>query len=105
VGGHSPSAYRRAVARAHGWYGYFLTADRTADAIAGLRTAAEQVERPSELAPLEITVTPRGRIDRALVEQLGDLGVHRLVLLPPGNLDLDGLAAFVGRHAPAELVG
>jgi probable F420-dependent oxidoreductase len=105
VGGHSPSAYRRAVARAHGWYGYFLTADQTADAIAGLRTAAEQVERPSELGPLEITVTPRGRIDRALVEQLGDLGVHRLVLLPPGNLDLDGLAAFVGRHAPAELVG
>jgi alkanesulfonate monooxygenase SsuD/methylene tetrahydromethanopterin reductase-like flavin-dependent oxidoreductase (luciferase family) len=105
VGGHSPSAYRRAVARAHGWYGYFLMADQTADAIAGLRTAAEQVERPSELGPLEITVTPRGRIDRALVEQLGDLGVHRLVLLPPGNLDLDGLAAFVGRHAPAELVG
>ena len=28
VGGHSAPAYRRAVARAHGWYGYWLTPPR-----------------------------------------------------------------------------
>jgi probable F420-dependent oxidoreductase len=105
IGGHSASAYRRAVARGHGWYGYFLTPERTADALAGLAEAAAEVDRPAHLGRLEITVTPRGRIDRALVLQYVDLGVDRLVFLPPHGLDEGGLAAFVGQHAPAELLG
>jgi probable F420-dependent oxidoreductase len=104
VGGNSPVAYRRAVTLAHGWYGFLLTPDQTALAIDGLRQAATEVERPPHLGDIEITVSPRGRIDRAFVERYGELGVHRLVLLPPGDVDLDGLAAFVGRHSPAELV-
>jgi probable F420-dependent oxidoreductase len=105
VGGRSPAAYRRAVQRAHGWYGYFITPEETADALAALRQVATEVERPATLGELEISVTPRGRIDRALVERYAELGVHRLVFLPPGSLDLDGLAAFVGQHAPSELIG
>jgi Luciferase-like monooxygenase len=65
AGGHRPPAYRRAVARAHGWYGYWLTPDDLATSLAGLRSAADRVERPSELGELgelEISVTPRGGV-------------------------------------------
>ena len=46
VGGHTPPAYRRAVARGHGWYGYFLTPEQAAASLAGLAEAAGRVERP-----------------------------------------------------------
>jgi hypothetical protein len=60
-GGHSAPAYRRAVARAHGWHGYCPTPASAAASLAGLHAAADQVERPAGLGELEITVTPRGR--------------------------------------------
>jgi probable F420-dependent oxidoreductase len=85
--GHSPPAYRRAVARAHGWYGYWLTPDDAAASIAGLRAAGEQVERPTSLGELEISVTPRGRITPQLVEAFAEVGVHRLVALAPPTPD------------------
>jgi probable F420-dependent oxidoreductase len=88
VGGHSAPAYRRAVARAQGWYGYWLTPQHAADAIAGLRSAAEQVERRSELGPLEISVTPRGRLTRETAAEFARAGVHRLV--PLADPDVDG---------------
>ena len=81
--GHSPPAYRRAVARAHGWYGYGLTPDDVAAALAGLRAAAQRVERPAELGELEISVTPRGRLTPERAAAYQEAGVHRLVLLAP----------------------
>ncbi len=81
VGGHSPAAYRRAVARAQGWYGYWLTPDDTARCLDGLRAAADQVERPDHLGRLEISVTPRGRMTPALAGQFAELGIDRLVPL------------------------
>src|SRR5262245_19612304 len=62
VGGHSAPAYRRAVARAHGWYGYWLTPAQAAESMAGLAAAAGRVPRPADLGELEISVTPRGRM-------------------------------------------
>jgi hypothetical protein len=47
------------------------------------------------LGELEISVTPRGRVDVEMVRHYAELGVHRLVLLPPRNVDLDGLKRFV----------
>jgi alkanesulfonate monooxygenase SsuD/methylene tetrahydromethanopterin reductase-like flavin-dependent oxidoreductase (luciferase family) len=82
VAGHSPPAYRRVVARARGWYGYWLTPDDIADALAGLRAAADRVQRPAELGELEISVTPRGRITPERAAAFAELGVHRLVPLP-----------------------
>ena len=32
VGGHTPSAYRRAVEQGHGWYGFFQSPEQTAEA-------------------------------------------------------------------------
>ncbi len=83
VGGHTGPAYRRAVARAHGWYGYALTPQQAAASVAGLAAAAGRVERPVELGELEISVTPRGEITRGLAAEFAQAGVHRLVLLAP----------------------
>jgi probable F420-dependent oxidoreductase len=87
VAGHSPPAYRRTVARARGWYGYWLTPDDVATSLAGLRAAGDRTERPTELGELEISVTPRGRITPERAAALAELGVHRLVPLAPPTPD------------------
>jgi probable F420-dependent oxidoreductase len=87
VAGHSPPAYRRAVARAHGWYGYWLTPDDVTASLAGLRDAAVRVDRPAELGELEISVTPRGRMTPERAAAFAELGVHRLVPLVPPTPD------------------
>lgn len=85
--GHSAPAYRRAVARAHGWYGYWLTPDDVATSLAGLRAAAGRVDRPRELGELEISVTPRGRLTPERAAAYAELGVHRLVPLAGPSSD------------------
>jgi probable F420-dependent oxidoreductase len=87
VGGHSAPAYRRAVARAHGWYGYAMTPQQAATSVARLATAAARVQRPTELGELEISVTPRGQVTPELAAQFAQAGVHRLVLLAPPTAD------------------
>ena len=85
--GHSPPAYRRTVARAHGWYGYWLTPDDVGASLAGLRDAAERVERPVALGDLEISVTPRGRLTPERAAAYAEVGVDRLVVLAPAGAD------------------
>ena len=87
IGGHSPAAYRRAVARGQGWYGYWLSPDDTARCLAGLRAAAGEVERPEHLGPLEISVTPAGRMTPELAGRFAELGVDRLVPLASPSAD------------------
>ncbi len=87
VGGHSPPAYRRAVARGHGWYGFFQSPESMEGVVAGLRAAADAVERPAELGDLELTVTPRGGMTREKAEAFAALGVDRLVPYPPDTMD------------------
>lgn len=93
-GGYAPVSYRRAVADAQGWYGYWLDLDATAQSVAALRAAADEVERPDHLGPLEISVTPpRDQpVTPELVEEYWRLGVDRLVVIPPPD-------AFVDRDA------
>ncbi len=78
VGGHTPAAYRRAVTAGHGWYGFGLTPEQAAECLAGLREAAEQVERPAELGTLELSVTPRRRLDPEALD-----GLHGRRRRPP----------------------
>ena len=87
VGGHTARAYRRAVARAHGWYGFALTPEVAAEYLAALRAAAADVDRPAELGEMEITVTPRGRLTARSRWAFADLGVDRLVVMPPPAAD------------------
>ena len=82
-GAHSAPAFRRTVARGHGWYGFSLKPTDVARCLDGLRAAASEVERPAHLGNLEITVTPRGRMTPETVAAFAELGVDRLVPFPP----------------------
>jgi probable F420-dependent oxidoreductase len=85
IGGHTPPAYRRAVTRGHGWYGFAMTPETTAACLAGLERAAHDVERPSALGRLEISVSPRGRLTPESVAAFAELGVDRLVVIPSAD--------------------
>ena len=104
IGGHTKAAFRRAVQQGHGWYGFALDTAAATRCLEGLREAAAAVARPPELPPLEISVSPRGRIDRAAAQAFAALGVHRLVLIPPRSADAAGLEQFVAGIG-ADLVG
>ena len=99
VGGRSAPAYRRALSRGHGWFGFGMTPEHVATSLEGLAEAAKRVERPASLGPLEITVTPRGRLTPESVAAFADLGVHRLVPVPPPTPE--GAAATIEAAAAA----
>ena len=107
IGGGSPAAFRRTARQGDGWYGFMLDADAAAEAVRALERAADEVERPPSLGPLEITVTPRGRLDCEAVERFAEAGVHRLVPMPRGLMQsagdeaaaLDEAVAFIERTA------
>jgi alkanesulfonate monooxygenase SsuD/methylene tetrahydromethanopterin reductase-like flavin-dependent oxidoreductase (luciferase family) len=102
VGGHTPAAYRRSVAVGHGWYGFAMTPETVAASLAGLRDAATHEIRHAELGELEITVTPRGRLTPETAAQFAELGVHRLVVIPPPR---DGGVADTIAGATAAIAG
>jgi probable F420-dependent oxidoreductase len=97
VGGRTEAAFRRAVQQGHGWYGFGLDVEATARTLAGLHEALQRHERPAHLGPLEISITPgRGAgMDHATAQRFADLGVHRLILMPPPKLDGPGLVRYV----------
>jgi probable F420-dependent oxidoreductase len=80
VGGHSPAAYRRAVAQGHGWYGFAVTPETAPACVEGLRLAAGEVDRPADLGELEISVTPLRRLDAEALEAFAAAGVTRVVV-------------------------
>jgi hypothetical protein len=105
IGGRSAAAYRRAVEQAHGWYGFGMTPDQAAAALAELRAAAERWPRPSELGPLEISITPpRGEMALDQARRYAELGVDRLILRPPHLGDADAYERCVA-HIGTQLVG
>jgi probable F420-dependent oxidoreductase len=103
IGGMSRPAARRAVARGNGWYGFFTSPELTARSLGWIRDAVAAGERPADLGPLEISVTPPPPITADLVKQYAELGVHRLVGLAPagfaGPRDVDGMLRFVDELA------
>ena len=82
VGGVSRGARRRAVTKAHGWYVFNTDRDRAQEAIDVIRVDTEHYERPGELGPLEVTMTPTGPFSKDAADWYEQLGVDRLVLLP-----------------------
>jgi probable F420-dependent oxidoreductase len=102
VGGVSPPALRRAVRQGNGWYGFALDVDAAAGCVAGLREAQQRVERPPELGPLEISVTPSVPLDADTARRFQEAGVERLVPLAlAGNAE--DLIASVEKTADALL--
>jgi probable F420-dependent oxidoreductase len=82
IAGHSAPAFRRAVTQGNGWYGWELSLDETASALAALRQAAQRHERPAALGALEITITPPGPITVETARRYAEMGVSRLLLQP-----------------------
>ena len=100
IGGHSAAAFRRAVARGHGWFGNG-TLDDLPRHLAGLRRAADEVERPARLGRLEINYTPLDpvAVDPRSAERYAAHGVDRLVVYPLPLDDPSDVARFLERHA------
>jgi probable F420-dependent oxidoreductase len=82
IGGHTPEAFRRAVQYANGWYGFALDMTKTAECLAGLKKAAQEVSRPQALGTLEISITPGPALDLDTAKRYADLGVYRLIPFP-----------------------
>jgi probable F420-dependent oxidoreductase len=99
IGGHSAAAFRRAVARAHGWFGFALDRKGAAACLAQLAEARQQVDRPSGLGELEVTVAPRGPLTRERVDAFAEFGVHRLVALPAPGSGRDELLSTIEQAA------
>jgi probable F420-dependent oxidoreductase len=96
VGGRAPEAFRRAAEHGHGWYGFGLDVEQSAQDIAALRQAEQRYRRSADLGKLEISITPPGYdIDRSAVQRYAAVGVDRLVLRPQPTLDAAGLEQFV----------
>jgi probable F420-dependent oxidoreductase len=100
VGGRSAAGHRRAARYGEGWYGFMLGRKATAEHIEGLRKACAAESRDR---PLHISVTPSRPLDPETAQQYADLGVDRLIVMPPPGLTLGALLEFVEANAPARL--
>ncbi|MGH7860097.1 MAG: LLM class F420-dependent oxidoreductase, partial [Candidatus Binatia bacterium] len=94
VGGQTPAAFRRAVARGNGWYGFNMDPGATGRAMESLRAAAGRVDRPAALGKLEVSVTPPPGTGPEALRRYADVGVDRVVLLGLGRDEAD-LLRFV----------
>jgi probable F420-dependent oxidoreductase len=99
-GGHSKQAYSRAARLAKGWFGFALDLEATAKCVEGLKGACSEAGRRFD--DLELSVTPRGRVDIDNVKRFADLGVSRLILLHRGR-DQNGVLDFV-RQTERDLI-
>lgn len=95
MGGRASAVLRRTVEQAQGWYGYAMDIDETSSLLAELRKVAGRSHRPAELGELEMSVAPRIPIDRDTARRFADLGVHRLILIPPRGMDAPALEQWV----------
>jgi probable F420-dependent oxidoreductase len=82
-GGHSAEAFSRAARLAKGWYGFALDLENSKKCIAGVKEACTKAGR--SFSEVEISVTPRGKVDLDTARRFADAGVHRLILLQSGN--------------------
>jgi probable F420-dependent oxidoreductase len=94
MGGYAPVVIRRTIREADGWYGWGLDLAATARRLEILRETAVRVPRGAGLGPLEITITPPRDVDPAEAERYAELGVSRLNLALPWELDRADLARY-----------
>jgi probable F420-dependent oxidoreductase len=102
VGGHTEAAHRRTARYADGWYGFMVGLRAMAEQRDSLRRALERADRGGR--PLHVSVSPARRLDEEVVRAYAELGVDRLIVVPPPGLGLDELMHFVETGAP-ELLG
>ena len=103
MGGRSPAAYERTVRYADEYYGFAMSPDASAAAVAGIRRAADEVGELHAQGPITISITPNQRLTRELVAQYAAAGVDRLIALVSPR-SLDDVLASVEASAPSELL-
>ena len=91
-GGHTQAAYSRAARLAKGWFGFALDLAGAAKCVEGLKQACSAAGRRFE--DLDVSVTPRGRVDLDAAKRFAELGISRLILLHRGR-DEGGILDFV----------
>jgi probable F420-dependent oxidoreductase len=99
-GGHTKEAYSRAARLAKGWFGFALDLEGTAKCVEGIKHACNVAGRRFD--DLEVSVTPRGRVDLDSAKRFAELGVSRLILLHRGR-DENGILDFV-RQTERDLI-
>lgn len=99
-GGKTPHAFSRTARLGSGWFGYGLSLEATAQCVEGIRRACGAYGRPFD--EIEISVTPKDKLDHDLVRRYGKLGVRRLVIAPSA-LDTDA-AVLAVQAAGRELI-
>jgi len=100
MGGQTAGAHRRTVAEADGWYGFNLGRTRTEQQLASI---AAKMKAAGRERPLEISITPPMPLTPELVQDYAGLGVHRLIVMPPGHLSPDEVDAFIEANGPEKL--
>jgi len=95
TGGRAPAVIRRTIEQANGWYGFAYDLDETANVLGEMRQASERYHRPASLGELEISIAPRIPIDRETAQRFAELGVHRLIFIPPPGKDISTLVQWV----------
>ncbi len=100
VGGHSDRALRRAVESGHGWYGFMRDPETTAADLARLADISDRHPRSDRLGRLEISITPKRRLEPGDLEAYTELGVDRLILQPGWHRTTDEILAYVDHYAP-----
>jgi len=100
-GGKTTHAFSRTARLGNGWYGYALDLEATRTCIEGIRAACGAVGRRFE--EVEVSITPKGELDRELARRYAELGVGRLILPPRGRDAAEALRAISA--AQRDLIG
>lgn len=81
AGGHTAAALERAARSADGWFGWELSVDQTRDAVQTLGELRRRYSDPQR--GFEITVVADRPVTPDLAHRYAQVGVDRLVLVPP----------------------
>jgi probable F420-dependent oxidoreductase len=98
MGGYADAGLEDAARYGSGWYGFGLMPDATREVVDRLVARLEAHDR--DPGTFEIFMTPRARLDAAVIEQYERAGVTELVVSAE-SLDLDGVKRRLEINAPA----
>ena len=101
IGGHADAALKRAIRCGSGWIGFNRDPAEAAALVQRLRELG--ADAGADLTGFEITVGSRVPVDRDVVAEFAEAGVHRLIVIAEGDTIAD-VEAIIERHAPANLL-